>query len=147
MTPMTPMTPMKSKHSIWFLTLAASWAVATSAHAQAPARVPAPVAAPAASAPPVVNKKLPRAMTPAEKRDSATVPGDKRPEDPVVPQISIPLGKTPPAPVLPKAQQQRQDKAAASGGVDDSVARCKAAATPAERDACLDRLGRPNRAR
>ncbi len=138
---------MKSHHPIWILTLACSWALATTANAQAPARVPVPVAEAAASAPAVVNKAKPRAMTAAEKRDSATVPGDVRPEDPVVPQLSIPLGKTPPAPVLSKAQQQRQDKAAAMGGVDDSVARCKAAATPAERDACLTRLGRPNRAR
>jgi hypothetical protein len=75
------------------------------------------------------------------------VPGDVRPEEPVVPQISIPLGKTPPAPTLSRAQQQRQDKAAAMGGVDDSVARCKAAKTPADRDVCLTRLGRPDRAR
>ncbi len=128
-------------------TLACSWTAVPWAHAQAPVRVPAPLAEAAASAPPVVNKSMPRAMTPAEKRSSATVPGDVRPEEPVVPQISIPLGKTPPAPALSKAQQQRQDKAAAMGGVDDSVARCKAAATPAERDACLTRLGRPERAR
>ncbi len=138
---------MKSHHPIWIWTLACSWAAATAAHAQVPARVPAPLAEPAASAPPVVNKAKPRAMTPAEKRDSATAPGGVRPEEPVVPQISIPLGKTPPAPTLSKAQQQRHDKAAAMGGVDDSVARCKAAATPAERDACLTRLGRPDRAR
>jgi hypothetical protein len=86
-------------------------------------------------------------MTPAEKRDSAAVPGDVRPGEPVVPQLSIPLGRTPPAPTLSKAQQQRQQKAAAMGGVDDSLARCKAAAAPAERDACLTRLGRPDRAR
>jgi hypothetical protein len=125
--------------------IAAVWAAA--AQAQAPARVPAPLAAPAASAPAVVNKDRPRAMSPAEKRDSAVVPGDVRPEEPVVPQISVPLGKTPPAPTLSKAQQQRHDKAAAMGGVDDSVARCKAAKTPGERDACLTRLGRPDRAR
>jgi hypothetical protein len=138
---------MKSHHPIWILTLACMWTAATAVFAQVPARVPAPLAAAAASAPPVVNKAQPRAMTAAEKRDSASVPGDVRPEEPVVPQISIPLGKTPPAPTLSKAQQQRQDKAAAMGGVDDSVARCKAAKTPAERDACLTRLGRPDRAR
>lgn len=138
---------MKPRHLLWIPALACSWVAVTPVHAQAPARVPAPLAEPAASAPPVVNKAQPRAMTPAEKRDSATVPGAVRPEEPVVPQISIPLGKTPPAPTLSKAQQQRQDKAAAMGGVDDSVARCKAAATPAERDACMTRLGRPDRAR
>lgn len=138
---------MKSSHPIWKLVLACSCLAATAVQAQVPARVPAPLAAPAASAPPVLNKAKPRALTPAEKRDSATVPGDRRPEDPVVPQIRIPLGKTPPAPVLSRAQQQRQDKTAAQGGVDDAVARCKAAATPGERDECLTRLGRPDRAR
>jgi len=138
---------MKSTLTIWIYALACCGAAVTSAQAQAPARVPAPLAAPPASAPPVISKSKPRAMTPAEKRDSASVPGDVRPEDPVVPQISIPLGKTPPAPSLSKAQQQRHEKTSAMGGVDDSVARCKAAATPGERDACLTRLGRPDRAR
>ncbi len=144
---------MMSTHSFWKFALACSGFATTAVLAQVPARVPAPLAAPAASAPqapqapPVLNKAKPRALTPAEKRDSATVPGDRRPEDPVVPQIRIPLGKTPPAPVLSRAEQQRQDKTAAQGGVDDAVARCKAAATPGERDECLTRLGRPDRAR
>jgi hypothetical protein len=138
---------MKPRKSTPTLVLACCWVAVAAAQAQVPARVPAPLAAPAASAPPVANKAKARGLTPAERRDSAVVPGDVRPEDPVVPQISIPIGKTPPAPTLSKAQQQRQDKAAAMGGVDDSVARCKAAATPAERDACLTRLGRPDRAR
>jgi hypothetical protein len=104
-----------------------------------PARVPAPLAAPAASAPPVSSKSRPRALTPAESRDSATVPGDVRPEDPVVPQIRIPLGRTPPAPAHTSAQTRRHDQAAAMGGVDDAVARCKAAEAPAVREACLAR--------
>ncbi len=126
------------------LALLSAGAIANLAAAQSPARVPAPVAAPPASAPPVLNKTKPRAMTPAEQRDSATVPGDLRPEEPVVPQFSVPLGKAPAANA--PAQAQRHDKAAAMGGVDDSVARCKAAATPAAREACLDRLGRPRKA-
>jgi hypothetical protein len=138
---------MKPAHPIWILTLACTWGAASAANAQSPARVHTPLAEAAASAPLVVNKAKPRAMTAAEKRDSASVPGDVRPEEPVVPQISIPLGKTPPAPTLSKAQRQRHDKTAAMGGVDDSVARCKAAKTPADRDACLTRLGRPDKAR
>lgn len=131
---------MKTHHPTWILALALSGAAASSVQAQVPARIPAPLAAAAASAPPVVDKSKPRPMTPAEKRESATAPGDVRPEDPVVPQISIPLGKTPPAPAQSKAQVQRHDRAAAMGGVDDSVARCKAAETNAARDACLARL-------
>jgi hypothetical protein len=138
---------MKTAKLIWMWALVGAAAAALHAHAQAPARVASPLTEPAASAPPVLNKSKPRAMTAAEKRDSATAPGDMRPEEPVVPQLSIPLGRTPPVPVLSKAQQQRQEKAAAMGGVDDGVARCKAAATPAERSACLARLGSPSKLR
>jgi hypothetical protein len=131
---------MNASHPFWTPTLACACALVSSVHAQVPARVPAPLAAPAASAPPVVSKSRPRTMTPAELRDSATVPGDVRPEDPVVPQVRIPLGRTPPVPAHTPAQTRRHDQAAAMGGVDDAVARCKAAEAPAARDACLARV-------
>ncbi len=131
---------MKASHPFWISALACAWALASSVHAQVPARVPAPLAAPAASAPLVVSKSRPRTLTPAELRDSATVPGDVRPEDPVVPQIRIPLGRTPPVAAHTPAQTQRHDQAAAMGGVDDAVARCKATEAPAAREACLARV-------
>jgi hypothetical protein len=133
---------MKASHPFWTPALACACALVSSAHAQVPARVPAPLAAPAASAPPVVSKSKSRAMTPAESRDSATVPGDVRPEDPVVPQIRIPLGRTPPVASHTPAQTRRHEQAAATGGIDDAVARCKAAEAPAARDACLARARR-----
>jgi hypothetical protein len=94
--------------------------------------------APAASAPPL-NKTVPRALSPAEKRDSASVPGDVRPADAVIPQINLPLGRTPPGNTpATKGEAQRQRQAASNGGVDDGVARCKAQTTVAARRECLD---------
>jgi hypothetical protein len=131
---------MKASRAHWIPVLACAWAAVSQLQAQVPARVPAPLAAPAASAPPVLSKSRPRALTPAESRDSATVPGDVRPEDPVVPQLRIPIGRTPLAPAHTPAQTRRHDQAAAMGGVDDAVARCKAAEAPAVREACLARV-------
>lgn len=92
----------------------------------------------AASAPPL-SKTTPRALSPAAQRDSASVPGDVRPADAVIPQINVPLGRTPPgnAPAT-GAEAQRRRQAAANGGVDDGVARCKAQTTAAARRECLD---------
>jgi hypothetical protein len=108
--------------------------------AQAQAVAPAVSAAPASA--PAVDKSMPRPMTAAEKRDSATVPGDVRPEEPVIPQISVPLGRTPPAPAQTKADLERKRQAAAKGGVEDSIARCKAVPTKSEREDCLSRQQR-----
>jgi hypothetical protein len=110
-----------------------------------PARAATPVAAaaPAPASAPVGSKSTPRPMTPAQKSQAATVPGDVRPEEPVVPQISIPLGRTPPAPLATSsAAQRKRAAAAASGGIDDSIARCKAMETKGERDDCLARQRR-----
>ena len=111
-------------------------ALAGAALAQEGARKPP---AEAAASAPVQSKTRPRPMTAAEQSESATVPGDHRPEEPVVPQIHIPLGKRP---VLPetRAEAQRRSKVEARGGIDDDVARCKAAATAAARDECQTRL-------
>lgn len=110
---------------------------------------PPPVAAQAASAAaaaaasaPAGARPKPRVLSPAEQRDSATIPGDVRPVDAVVPQISVPLGRTPPAPAKTQAEVQRQRRTEAAGGVDDAVARCKAQTTRAARAECMDRLGR-----
>ena len=75
------------------LTLAAALALAVSpfaAVAQASARPPN-AAASGSSA----GKPAQKLLTPAQKRESATAPGDLRPERPVTPQITIPLGKKP----------------------------------------------------
>ena len=92
----------------------------------------------AASAPPF-NKTKPRALSPAEQRDSASIPGDVRPADAVIPQINLPLGRTPPAAApATKAEAQRRRQADANGGIDDGIARCKAQTTVAARRECLD---------
>ena len=83
-------------------------------------------------------KPAPRLMTPAEARDSATAPGELRPERPVVPQISIPLGKTPPRPAARVAS-------ASTGAVHDAMARCKALESEPERAKCLTRIARESR--
>src|SRR5436190_22464969 len=98
-----------------------SWAATPQASTQA--------ASDAASAAPK-TKPAPRQRTPAELRDAATPPGELRPEKPVVPQVSIPFGKTPPASVKSESRALRAGKAASSGGVDEAAARCEAEADP-----------------
>lgn len=93
---------------------------------------------PGASAPAAKPDKRP--ATPAEMRDSATAPGDLRPERRVTPQLSIPL--TPNATPKPVLTPTPKGAAAPSGGVDDSVARCNAMADAQARDACRAKLGR-----
>ena len=96
-------------------------------------------AAPAASAPasaPAPSTPEPRVQTPTELRDSATPPGDLRPEERVTPQIVIPLRKTAPSTKAQRAAARRGVAASASGGIDDSAARCEAEASKATREAC-----------
>ncbi len=79
----------------------------------------------------------PRSLTPAETRDGSSMPGDIRPEDPVIPQVSIPLGKH----VAPGSRRVQPAKPpTTSGAVDDSVARCEARTSKAARLACLRAL-------
>jgi hypothetical protein len=94
------------------------------------AQTAVPGTAPSAPRP---AKPAPRLMTPAEARDSATAPGELRPERPVVPQISIPLGKTPPRPAARVAS-------ASTGAIHDATARCKALESESERAKCLTRI-------
>jgi hypothetical protein len=88
------------------------------AQAQAPAR--------AASAPPPIDQRL--HPTPAPENPTvraskqATIPGENRPQRQTVQQIRIPLGK----PAGPST----------GGGIDDSVARCRAKVTSEAREAC-----------
>lgn len=103
---------------------------ASSPAASAPAAVPA-VAPPAA-------KPEKRPATPEEKRDSATEPGELRPDSRVVPQINVPL--KPSGPGKATYVPPPRGKPAQSGGVDDSAARCNAIADAAARKECLDKL-------
>lgn len=89
---------------------------------------------------PAAAKPGPRPFTPAEQRENATPRDESRPEGPVVPQISIPLGKSVPASSKPTLRAARPEPAASSGGVDDAVARCEAQADAPTRAKCRDRL-------
>jgi len=87
-------------------------------------------AATAASAPLPPAKRIkplppPAAEAPAVQRSKeATIPGDLRPEAQNVPQIRIPLGKG------------SRQAGPTTGGIDDSVARCRAKRTSEERERC-----------
>ena len=118
-------------HPWWALMLALG---VTAAQAQAPA--------PAASAA-VAARPGPALRTPEEKRDSATVPGDLRPEDRVVPQLTLTLGRTPPPPVVGASGAGKRARAKANGGIDDAVARCAARETAQERADCRAAIRRP----
>ena len=95
---------------------------------------------PGASAPTTI-KPAPRPLSPTELRESATPPGDLRPQDPVRPQINIPLGKKPALAPEPRAQRRiGSASAAAGGGVNDASARCEAEADTQARLACRSKL-------
>ena len=117
------------------ITLGATLAPAF-AQMAAPAPLPAASAASAASAAPEA-KPGPRALSPSELRDSASTPGDLRPEDRVKPQISIGLGKGPATPLklIPPSGTP-----AASGGINDASVRCEAETDVQARAACRKRL-------
>ena len=122
------------------LPLAAALLLAVSTlPAPAQTGAPAPLSAASSSAP---VKSGPRVLTPLEMRDNATQPGELRPENPVTPQIRIPLGKKPPAtePAAP-----RPGHAASAGGLEDEVARCEAQAGEQVRAKCRDELARQKR--
>ena len=101
---------------------------------------------PAASAP-ILIKPGPRLLTPHESRDSATQPGDLRPEHPVTPQISIPFGKTPLPATPPNPNAAKRNLTPAPAGVEDAVARCEAQIGEQVRAKCRDRLAREARSR
>jgi hypothetical protein len=122
------------------LPLAAALTLAVSIFNAAAQPAAAP-ALPSASAP-TAAKPAPRPLSPNELRESASPPGDLRPEDPVKPQISIPLGRKP-VPTLapePRAQRRIGSASAAAGGINDASARCEAEVSDTARVACRTRL-------
>ena len=90
-------------------------------------------AAPAASAPVTPYKRVkplpPPEPTAVQRSKEATIPGDLRPERQTVPQFRMPIGKG------------SYKAGPSSGGIDDSVARCRAKRTSEEREACEAGLG------
>lgn len=122
------------------LPFAAAFALAMCAFSAAAQPASAP-GLPSASAP-ISAKPAPRPLSPSELRESASTPGDLRPENPVTPQINIPFGKKP-APVLapePRAQRRIGSASAVAGGLADAPARCEAEVGDAARAACRGKL-------
>ena len=118
---------MKNIHN---LPLVAAVLVASLATATVPVLVQAQASAPTAAT-------GPRLQSPAEKRDSADAVSapDLRPDRPVVPQINIPLGRTPPAPT-PSASRPRSGAAVPPGQIGDAAARCESLSGDQERATC-----------
>lgn len=102
-----------------------------------PALAQSPMAA--ASAPasaPQTSGPGPRVLTPTERRESSSAPGDLRPEEKVTPQIVIPLRKGSPPPTKAERAAARRGIAASSAAIDDAAARCEAQTSKAAREKC-----------
>jgi hypothetical protein len=122
-------------------TVLACVALPSSAWAQASAPP-----SPAASAP-VAAKARPPPLTPQQLRESATSPGELRPEHAAVPQINVPLGRKPAVPMKPQSNASRRGEAEPADGIDDAVARCEAQADRQVRADCRARLAIEGRKR
>ena len=140
---------MKTRSLPLAATLALAFALPAACWAQAAAPVPAPGASGASVATTAAPAAKPgrRTLTPAEQRENATPLDESRPEGPVVPQISVPLGKQSPLPLKPKLRTARPDPAAPSGGVNDEVARCEAQTDVYVRAKCREWLAQQGRGR
>lgn len=113
------------------LTLGTAGAFAQSSlPAPLPGRPASGASAPAATAP-----NGPRLRSPSETGNRATAPGELRPERPVAPQISIPLGKKLPPPTRREERAVRHGQPVA-GAVDDAAARCESQTDERIRAAC-----------
>ena len=133
--------------------------------AQVPASAPDPDPPSAASVPAPPARTGPRLLSPTETRNSATPPGDLRPERPVTPQIRIPFGKAPP-PASPAPAPERSPSVGLSGNsalpapaaaldateaarnaTAAAAARCETLVGEQVRAKCRDRLARESRGR
>lgn len=120
------------------LPLSAALALAVSALA-ASAETRPPVPAANASAPTVV-KSGPRLVSPVEMNQNASPPGELRPENPVTPQIVIPLRNQSAVQPLPDKRALKAAKSTPTGGVNDAAARCEALTDAAARAACRNKV-------
>jgi len=111
--------------------------------AWAQSSAPPPAAASAASAASAQAPTGPRVLTPTEQRnnaDNASAP-DLRPDRPVVPQISVPFGRPPPASgPAPSSPRRRGEAAPPPAPIGDAAARCESLVSDLERAACRKRL-------
>lgn len=94
----------------------------------------APASAPASAAPPLTaaSRQVPTRNPAITASENAKEPGNQRPEERVIPQISIPL-KTRSGVAAVAASAPSGSK---PGGVDDGAARCLATRNADERAAC-----------
>jgi hypothetical protein len=102
--------------------------------AQSPAPVPATAPASAPAPMTAASRQVPDRNPTLTAAENTREPGDRRPEERVVPQISIPL-KSRSAALAPVAAASTP-VAAVPGGVDDAAARCLATRNPVEKAAC-----------
>ena len=159
---------MKIRRLLSMVSASLVTALAPGLTAIAAAQVPASAADPdppsAASVPAPPARSGPRLLSPTETRNSATPPGDLRPERPVTPQIRIPFGKAPPPAVPPTERSQpiagpsgNSALPASTAPVDATeaarnasaaaAARCEALRGEQVRAKCRDRLARESRGR
>lgn len=119
------------------LTAALALSVASLATTAAETRVPAPAANASA---PIAVKPGPRLVSPVEMNQNASPPGELRPENPVTPQIVIPLRNQSAVQPQPEKRKPKAAKPAPTGGVNDAAARCEALSDAAARAACRDKV-------
>ena len=111
------------------------WVGLTAADAATAATSATPAtAASAASAVAPAQTRRERASPPqspaVRAAQGAVSPGELRPENPVVPQIAVPLRR-------PRDTAGSDRAGSAPGAIDDSAARCRAATNDRERAACI----------
>lgn len=97
---------------------------------------------PAAAASAPADKPGPRLLTPQEKRDNASPADNARPEGTVTPQINIPLGQKPSAPLKLERRRDPSARGTPPAAIDDTAARCSALVDAAERARCVGRHSR-----
>jgi hypothetical protein len=119
--------------------LPALWPLAGVTQTDAAPPAPAASAAPKATVVKPLTPLPPKQMNAADSSANAATPGDRRPEHQVVPQISIPLGRTEPEQTEPGPRTGQ--KPSTGGGIDDSLARCMAMEDEQARAMCRERLG------
>jgi len=113
----------------------ACWAGLTAAPAATATPTPTPTAASAAASAvtpaPARREPASPSQSPAVRAaQGATPPGELRPENPVLPQIAVPLRR-------PRDTAPGERAGSAAGSIDDSAARCRAASSDRERAACI----------
>lgn len=123
--------------------LACGLFAALAAQLPSPAAARTPLPEPVPSAPsqpasrPTPQPKLGPSPT-VKAVQAATMPGELRPEKPIVPQIAIPLRRGDAGPLAAGAAAAKP----AGGVIDDDIARCLAHKRAAERAACREDLPR-----